>query len=50
MDTQDFGSRWELFLRSVFESFVAGFFHHLFVHHFLSLAFQIQWQENEAGE
>jgi hypothetical protein len=38
-DTRDFGSRWELFLRSVFESFVAGFFQHLFAYHFFVVGF-----------
>jgi hypothetical protein len=53
-DTQDFGSRSELFLSSVFELFVAG--RSLsFCLPFFCRAFQIQWQknagqENEAGE
>jgi hypothetical protein len=40
-DTQDFGSLWELFLRSVFEAFVAGFSSSFLTTIFLPLAFQI---------
>jgi hypothetical protein len=41
-DTQDFGSRSELFLRSVFEYSLQAV-PYLFASHFLSLAFQFQW-------
>jgi hypothetical protein len=37
-DTQDFGSRSELFLRSVFELFVEDVLY-LLAHHFLALGF-----------
>jgi hypothetical protein len=53
--TQDFESRSELFLRSVFQSIVAGCslslgVHYFFAHHFFAVGFahfQIRWQKNE---